>query len=125
MSCSATWFGVVNPRRSGVTVWRRPFERYERPFLCRHCDEPDCIAACIAGAISKDPETGLVHLAEERCVGCWMCIMVCPHGAVVADRRASRAIKCHGCAEREVAPCVAICPTGALSYEEDDSLEAV
>jgi carbon-monoxide dehydrogenase iron sulfur subunit len=28
-------------------------------FMCRHCEEPDCLEACISGAILKDQETGI------------------------------------------------------------------
>ena len=37
---------------------------------CQHCGKPDCVAACPEGAISKDPETGVVRIDEEACDGC-------------------------------------------------------
>ena len=37
---------------------------------CQHCSKPDCVVACPEGAISKDPETGVVLIDEEACDGC-------------------------------------------------------
>ena len=37
---------------------------------CQHCGKPDCVVACPEGAISKDPETGVVLIDEEACDGC-------------------------------------------------------
>ena len=31
-----------------------------RPIFCRHCDLPECVMSCMSGALSKDPETGIV-----------------------------------------------------------------
>ena len=30
------------------------------PVFCRHCDDPDCVRACMSGAMTKDPQTGFV-----------------------------------------------------------------
>jgi NADPH-dependent glutamate synthase beta subunit-like oxidoreductase len=37
---------------------------------CQHCSEPECVAYCPEGAISKDPHTGIVHIDPEICNGC-------------------------------------------------------
>jgi len=37
---------------------------------CQHCGEPNCAVACPEGAISKDPETGVVNIDRETCNGC-------------------------------------------------------
>ena len=50
---------------------------------CRHCDEAPCIEACMTGAMHRDPDTGAVLCDQDKCVGCWMCIMVCPVGAIL------------------------------------------
>ena len=34
---------------------------------CRHCDDPQCMKNCIAGAISK--VDGVVKIDHEKCVG--------------------------------------------------------
>jgi NADPH-dependent glutamate synthase beta subunit-like oxidoreductase len=37
---------------------------------CQHCPEPKCILSCPEGAISKDPETGVILVDKEACTGC-------------------------------------------------------
>lgn len=91
---------------------------------CRHCDEPECVKACITGAMTKDPETGIVTNDRDRCVGCWTCIAACPNGAIVRDRTdgCKVAAKCDLCRENEgeIPACVAHCPNGALVFEEEE-----
>ena len=37
------------------------------PIFCRHCDIPDCAAACMSGALKKNMETGLVEYNGDKC----------------------------------------------------------
>jgi carbon-monoxide dehydrogenase iron sulfur subunit len=85
---------------------------------CRHCDDAPCIEACITGAMRRDPATGAVVCDEDRCVGCWSCVMVCPVGAVMRGKARKVASKCDLCAGEAEPACVAGCPNEALSYEE-------
>jgi carbon-monoxide dehydrogenase iron sulfur subunit len=85
---------------------------------CRHCDEAPCIEACIAGAMHRDGATGAVLCDEDRCVGCWSCIMVCPAGAVLRGKERKVASKCDLCADEDVPVCVAGCPNEALILED-------
>ncbi|MFH1038232.1 MAG: 4Fe-4S dicluster domain-containing protein [PVC group bacterium] len=102
------------------TAAGRPF-----PIQCRHCEDPACIEACIAGAIRKDPETGLVTSDPTRCVGCWMCVMACPYGVISRRKEDGVALKCDQCRELDEPACVAACPTGALYFCEREEFEDV
>ncbi len=93
------------------------------PLTCRHCDPAPCLEACIAGAISRDSR-GAVVQREDRCVGCWTCLMMCPYGVVARRLEERVALKCDRCPDREVPACVGACPTGALMYAEADSFAA-
>lgn len=88
------------------------------PLQCRHCEEPFCVDACIAGAITKDPVSGLVTMDEDKCVGCWTCVMVCPFGVVRPSQEGKVAIRCDLCQDEDEPVCVAACPTGALFFGE-------
>jgi len=81
-------------------------------LACRQCDPAPCVDACIIGAMTKDPETGEVRCDTDKCVGCWMCVMVCPFDAVRPGRVYS--IKCDMCEEKGRPSCVDACPTKAL-----------
>ncbi len=86
---------------------------------CRHCAEPLCVYACLTGAMHKDPRTGAVLHDAERCIGCWTCLLFCPHGAIVKDGTAGKVVaKCDLCGGLEPPVCVANCPNEALVYEE-------
>jgi carbon-monoxide dehydrogenase iron sulfur subunit len=85
---------------------------------CRHCDEPDCVFACISGALYKDPETGKVLHDESKCVGCFSCVMACTFGGIVIDFENRKVVKCDLCEELEYPMCVRMCPNEALVFEE-------
>lgn len=81
---------------------------------CFHCEDARCVAACIGGAMRRDEETGRVYNIPERCIGCWMCVMVCPYGVIRRDEGIRKALKCDRCPDEEVPACVRDCPTKAL-----------
>jgi carbon-monoxide dehydrogenase iron sulfur subunit len=86
---------------------------------CRHCEDPPCVEACLTGALYVDDETDRVLHTKERCVGCWMCIMVCPFGVIKPDREQHVvASKCDLCIEAEGPACVAHCPNEAITLLE-------
>jgi len=86
------------------------------PVQCRHCEDAPCIYACMAGAISRDERTGVVLHDRDKCVACWMCVMVCPFGAVMPGYKQHTVLKCDRCPERDTPACVDACPTKALKY---------
>lgn len=92
------------------------------PLMCRHCEEPACVDACMTGAMHKDPGTGIVSNEgnEQTCVGCWMCIMACPYGVISQNPNKKTALKCDRCKGKEVPACVDACPNQALRFEEVD-----
>ncbi|TAL18230.1 4Fe-4S dicluster domain-containing protein [bacterium] len=52
---------------------------------------------------------------REKCVGCLMCIDVCPHGVFVAEGRAVKVENGKKC--MECGACVKNCPAGAVSVK--------
>jgi carbon-monoxide dehydrogenase iron sulfur subunit len=85
---------------------------------CQHCDDPPCVYACLTGALQKDV-SGVVAVDEERCIGCWTCILVCPFGAIRQDANRGIIAKCDLCAGRNEPACVTNCPNEALVYLEN------
>ena len=77
---------------------------------CRQCEPSPCVEACIAGAMIR--EEGEVRCDTDKCVGCWMCVMVCPFDAVRPGELYT--IKCDMCPDRDEFACVVACPTRAL-----------
>ncbi|CEP66744.1 4Fe-4S ferredoxin-type, iron-sulphur binding domain [Moorella glycerini] len=87
------------------------------PAVCGHCQDPPCLKACTSGAMHFTPEGGVAS-DWEQCVGCWMCVTVCPLGAVFPFPGKRKAWKCDLCSGRGEPACAHACPTGALIYAE-------
>ena len=70
-----------------------------------------------------DPAGSRVAWDETKCIGCRMCTMSCPFGAVVYETQKRRIVKCDLC---DGAPeCVTFCPTSAIEFvEETDAARA-
>jgi len=87
---------------------------------CRQCEDAPCVKVCPTGATYRTETYTAVD--QRLCIGCHLCVMVCPFGAVhiataeVEGRRKRAAFKCDLCVDRPGGPaCVEACPTGALS----------
>jgi len=85
---------------------------------CQQCEDAPCVQACITGALERDPESRLVKVDEDRCIGCWTCLLACPLAAIKPDIEQKRALKCDLCQGEEIPVCVANCPNEALVYVE-------
>ncbi|MBU7008415.1 4Fe-4S dicluster domain-containing protein [Phosphitispora fastidiosa] len=115
---------IVKAFKKGVPPLSRVIVEENRPvsfaLQCRHCAEAPCTKACITGAMYRDPETGIVTNDEDRCVGCWTCVLACPFGAIRRDESGKKvASKCDLCSRGDGVPaCVANCPNEALVFEE-------
>jgi len=90
------------------------------PIQCRHCEDAPCIAICPTGAIHRENEDSPVIIDHDRCIGCKMCIQVCPFGVIGLGGDGKGVVKCDLCAERlgkgEEPACICACPTGALWF---------
>lgn len=96
------------------------------PLQCLQCNDYPCLKACPSGAIYREEEHGKIILNQDRCVGCWMCVMVCPFGVINVYLEAKKADKCDQCAFMEYPVCVDSCPTGSLQWvETEDKSEEV
>jgi len=109
------------------------------PNQCRQCDDAPCANVCPVGALEFGKDSILLH--EEICIGCKLCTLACPFGAIRPEAEPmpsinytmepkynlgiesevgvkAIAVKCDLCEGREDGPaCVEVCPTGALSFE--------
>lgn len=55
------------------------------PMQCRQCEDAPCAVACPTGAMYQH-EAGFVRVVESNCIGCKVCSMVCPFGAITMSK---------------------------------------
>ena len=95
---------------------------------CMHCENAPCVAACPAGCLRKDPETGFTLYDNTNCIGCHSCAMACPFAAPGFGKD-GKLVKCDGCVERvrhglEPA-CVRVCPYQALQLIRKEAFSVI
>jgi carbon-monoxide dehydrogenase iron sulfur subunit len=120
-SRSGDLLGAISesPRpRARVTV--EPAGAHGLPLQCRHCENAPCIMVCPTEAMHRDSERGPVLIDEARCIGCKLCMVVCPFGSISASDDGKAVLKCDLCQKRleagEEPACVTACLTHALQF---------
>ena len=121
--CSFVKEGEFNPVKSRgkvlLTVDNRV--RYSVRVSCLQCEEAFCKAVCPAKAISEN-DAGVKVVDEDKCIGCKMCEIACPVGAIAVNAEKGVALKCDLCADQEEPQCVKYCYTEALKYLPDEKV---
>lgn len=120
-ACSLVKTGTFNPAAARIRVVDWEESGVTVPVVCQHCKEPVCLPACPEGAISKDSQTGVVHIDKDLCVNCAVCRQVCPYAGPVYSFSEGQVVLCDHCGGDPV--CVNVCPTGALQYRELNDAE--
>jgi carbon-monoxide dehydrogenase iron sulfur subunit len=114
---------VLRGERPKKYIWVEQFDEFNVPSVCRQCEDAPCVAVCPTGAMHKR-EDGVNVCNLQECIGCWMCALACPFGAI--GRGEGKAIKCdRACLDEEGIPaCVRACPTDALVFMTVEEYEA-
>ncbi|WP_022856205.1 4Fe-4S dicluster domain-containing protein [Thermodesulfobacterium thermophilum] len=114
---------ILGGEKAQKLLWVDQVGPVKAPAVCRHCEDAPCVAVCPTGAMHRR-EDGLNLVNLPQCIGCWMCALACPFGAV--SRGDGKAIKCdRECLDEEGVPaCVRACPTGALVFKTVEEFEA-
>jgi len=103
--------GTSQPQVTSIS-W--DLEGWGVPITCQQCQDAPCMAICPTGAIYRDEELNRVMVDYHRCIGCRICVVACPFGAMDFDREARKVIKCDLCDGDPL--CAKLCPYGALQY---------
>ncbi|KIZ43175.1 MULTISPECIES: 4Fe-4S dicluster domain-containing protein [Rhodopseudomonas] len=148
-ACSSVHIAVGLQALPRLTV-TRTFE-VTAPILCRHCEDAPCARVCPVDAIKLTGDQ--VELNEQKCIGCKLCAIACPFGAITPSGTPisgvagikigfpthsaalnpmlawdigvkAVAVKCDLCEFLETGPeCVRSCPTDALRIVNDIGLD--
>lgn len=126
-----------------IKLYKEGDRRSYMKSQCMHCADPACAAACMLGALEKDPVTGVVGWNGPLCVGCRYCQMACPFDVpkFEFDKAAPKIVKCELCRHRVQGAqlekgadgftrypkghgpaCAEVCPRSAVIYGHRDEL---
>jgi len=112
LACSQGHSNAHRPTRANVRVAIYPDDAIYFPVVCMQCDDAPCMAVCPSAALVRDAGTNAVLVVEERCVGCRICSLACPFGAInYWDGKAHKCDLCGGYPQ-----CVRFCPTQAITF---------
>lgn len=119
--CSVKHEGVSNPARSRIKIVKWEQEGRYVPMSCQQCESAPCQAVCPVKAISREEVLNRVMVNYDVCIGCRMCVAVCPFGAMAFDTLAKRVIKCDLCDGEPV--CARFCDVAAVKYIDASELD--
>jgi len=111
--------GLIKVLRMDPVLVDGKLVRYNIPTMCLHCGQPLCKNMCPAKAISITEE-GAVIIDAALCVGCRLCLWICPINAPHYIRNEGRMRKCVMCINRIreglLPACVKTCHMGAIKF---------
>ena len=105
--------------------------QYFQPIPCMHCLDAPCIKECPQSAIYKDTMTGITLVDQDKCIGCKLCLSVCPFGSpqfynekmYLCDLCIHRITE-KGKIRRKTA-CEAACPAGIIHVGTTEEISAL
>lgn len=122
LACSIQNFEEFNPTKSRVQVSVFLEEAYYQPVMCNQCAGAPCVKVCPTEALVRDPESGVVELIDQKCIGCKMCVLACPFGAMSFHGANGLPDKCDYCGDADP-QCAEYCPTDAIEWVDTDSVQ--
>ncbi len=123
LACSIKHEGVSNPSRSRIKIIKWEEEGRYVPMTCQQCKTAPCLEICPVRAISRDEDLNRLSLDYDTCIGCRMCVAVCPFGAMAFDTQTNRVRKCDFCDGDP--QCVRFCDVDAVTYVEESDQNAI
>jgi Fe-S-cluster-containing hydrogenase component 2 len=118
--CAVKHYGISNPMRSRIKVMKWEQEGIYVPMSCQQCQDAPCLNICPVKAISRDEELARVLVNYDKCIGCRLCVAVCPFGAMsfnVIDRQVLKCDLCDGEPQ-----CVRFCDRKAVDFVSPDEV---
>ena len=112
--CSVKHDGVSNPMRSRIRVMKWEQEGLYIPMSCQQCQDAPCMNGCPVHAITQNRDLNRVEIDYDTCIGCRVCVSVCPFGAMSYNTIDRKVIKCDLCDGDP--QCVRFCDIKAVEY---------
>jgi len=115
--CSYVHENAFNNKRSMIRVAASNHYGHDVPTVCMFCEDAPCVKICPVNALERNTSLGRIHVLEDRCIGCSMCVEQCPIGAVSIHPEKGIAVICDFCGGNP--QCVKFCPSEALEYRAE------
>lgn len=122
--CGLIHYGKVSPTAKRIILDRDTIRLIHKVHTCQHCEDHPCYNACRKkdSAMCLDPETGIVYVNEENCIGCKQCWKACPFEPkriVFRPGKPGKAQKCDLCRTRPEGPaCVEYCQVRCIGLSD-------
>ena len=84
--CAFHHHRVGNPRRGKIKVVSLG-KGSDIPVSCLNCADAPCMNICPTGALYRKDADGMVLVRDDVCIGCSMCVSVCPAGAITLSQQ--------------------------------------
>ena len=110
--------GILNLSR--IKPVHAPEVDFHGALTCIQCGRPKCLEICPVGAIAKNPDSGVATIDDSRCVGCGLCTLACPYGAIYYDSQKQQSFKCDLCGGEP--KCVQACPYHLITHVKNQPL---
>ena len=111
VGCGECKEACAETNKTPAGVFRLALERQNAP----------CVRVCPTQAAHRDPETNIVTMDPDKCVGCKYCIAACPYNVRFINPQTRVAENCDFCLHTKLAKgedpaCVSKCRYGALAF---------
>jgi anaerobic carbon-monoxide dehydrogenase iron sulfur subunit len=116
-ACSLQHGNHIGPTHSMINPVRLLQQVKNIPIVCRQCLQPLCADVCPMRAISRDEKTGAMVVDADLCIGCRMCMSICPLGGIAVSTDIGHAVKCDLCQGDPL--CVKVCTYGGIKYIDE------
>lgn len=131
--CGLTHEGFTGHGNSRIQVVLGTRSMVHHIAACQQCKDHPCYEACPRKdkSMNIDPDTGIVYINEEFCIGCGLCAKNCkfqpPRIVMKRDknRKQWKAAKCDLCRGNPEGPqCIQWCPVRCIGLSEDSVFSA-
>jgi len=120
LACSFTTEGVFSLSKSRIKVVKFEEEGVDIPMPCFHCEKAPCIQVCPTRALNRERNTDGVIIDQNKCIGCRLCMVACPFGAIHYNGSQKIVYKCDLCYGDPA--CVKFCETKAIAFDTPEKM---
>ncbi len=85
------------------------------PIICQHCEDAPCKVICPTEAMDED------EVNTDKCIGCSLCMLICPFGSVVMHERSAQ--KCSQCPDLDTPACIKACSKRAITIVDTEKMK--